>query len=174
MTEHDKWRHIVAPELWGNGIELATGGDPLRPTSIQFELTEKTYAHYNNNQPLRGLVHWRQDDAIFYLPFKDGVLDYVFSSHLIEDFLNWEELLREWTRVLKVGGRLVICAPERDRWNKAVANGQCPNCSHRREPLLGELTAEVKRLKLPVLVLEERLTDSPVGDYNILFIAVKL
>src|SRR5436190_6963524 len=76
-TEHDKWRSQVAPYLTGNGIELATGGSPIVPHSIQFELTEESYRHYNGGQSIRGVVHWRDDKAIWVLPFKDGVLDYV-------------------------------------------------------------------------------------------------
>jgi SAM-dependent methyltransferase len=172
MTEHDKWRHIVDPYLVGNGCELATGGDPIVPHSIQFELTEKTYAHYNNYQPIRGPVHWRQDDAIFNLPFKDGVLDYVASSHLIEDFLDWSPFFQEWTRVLKRGGLLVICAPEKNLWRKAIENGQCPNCSHKREPILGELSECAQDFGLETVC--EYLTDTPPGDYNILYVGKKL
>lgn len=171
MTEHSKWRHLVIPYLKGNGIELATGGDPIVPTSIQFELTEEKYAYYNNNEPIRGPVHWRQDDAIWHLPFKDGVLDYVAASHLIEDFKDWDGLLKEWIRVLKSGGLLVLCAPEKERWNKAIANGQCPNCFHRREPVFGEMSEAVK--KLGMTTVTEMFTDVPEGDYNILCVSKK-
>jgi hypothetical protein len=168
-SESSKWRHIAAPYLRGNGIELATGGDPIVPTSIQFELTPTSYATYNSGQPLRGVVHWRSDTAVFNLPFKDGVLDYVASSHLIEDFADWEPLLREWVRVLKPGGRLLICAPEKKRWAQALANGQCPNCQHRREPYLGEFATEIAKLRLPISTICEKLTNVPEGDYNILY-----
>lgn len=171
-TEHDKWRPIVAPWLTGNGIELATGGDPIVPTSIQFELPAAEYAHYNSGQPLRGPVQWRSTDAIFKLPFKDGMLDYVASSHLLEDFLDWMPLLTEWVRVLRKGGRLVICLPDKERWNRAVAAGQPPNCAHRHEAHVGELSSYAGRLGLKALV--DRLTDVPKGDYNILYVAQKL
>jgi SAM-dependent methyltransferase len=172
MTEHDKWRAIVAPYLKGNGIELATGGDPIVPTSIQFELSEASYAHYNNNQPIRGIVHWRDDNAIFHLPFKDGVLDYVASSHLLEDFVDWTPLLKEWTRPIRTGGKLVICLPDRQRWNKAVYEGQTPNMSHRHEAYVGELSSYAPQLGLKVI--KDEFTESPPGDYNILYIGEKL
>lgn len=171
-TEHDKWRHLVAPYLKGNGIELATGGDPIVPTSIQFELSEASYAHYNSNQPIRGVVQWRQDDAIFKLPFKDGVLDYVASSHLLEDFTDWMTLLREWVRVLKRGGKLVVCLPDKARWAEALRHGQPPNCSHRHEAYVGELSTYAPKLGLRTVC--DKLTDTPPGDYNILYVGVKL
>lgn len=171
-TEHSKWRPVVAPYLVGNGIELATGGDPIVPTSIQFELSEASYAHYNSNQPIRGAVQWRDDNAIFDLPFRDGTLDYVASSHLLEDFYDWMPLLMEWVRVLKPGGLLVVCLPDKERWNAAIRNGQPPNCAHKHESFVGELSTYAPRLGLKVL--RDGFTESPPGDYNILFVGQKI
>lgn len=173
-SEVSKWRPLAARYLRGNGIELATGGDPIVPTSIQFELSEASYAHYNSNQPLRGLVHWRDDKAIFALPFKDGTLDYVASSHLLEDFLPEQQLalMQEWVRVLKPGGRLLVCAPDKKRWDAAVAAGQCPNCAHRHELYVGELSTYAGRLGLSVVC--DKLTEMPPGDYNIMACFEKL
>lgn len=171
-AESDKWKHIVAPYLKGNGIELATGGSPIVPTSIQFELSPLSYMKYNSNQPLRGVVHWRSDNAIFNLPFRDKTLDYVASSHLLEDFLDWVPLLTEWVRVLKTGGRLVVCLPDKKRWAEALARGQTPNCAHKHESYVGELSSYAPKLGLSVLV--DKLTNVPPGDYNILFVAEKM
>jgi ubiquinone/menaquinone biosynthesis C-methylase UbiE len=46
--------------------------------------------------------------------FKDDVLDYVYSSHLLEDFPPGQTaaVLGEWLRVIKVGGVLVIYGPD--------------------------------------------------------------
>lgn len=48
------------------------------------------------------------------LPFKDNIADEVFSSHVIEHFTFIEafSVLKEWRRVLKIGGRLVLEAPD--------------------------------------------------------------
>ena len=45
--------------------------------------------------------------------FEDDSVDEVLSVHVIEHFWRWEidELLREWARVLKPGGRMVIECP---------------------------------------------------------------
>jgi SAM-dependent methyltransferase len=171
-AESDKWKHIVAPYLHGNGIELATGGSPIVPTSIQFELSPLSYAKYNSMQPLRGPVQWRSDNAIFNLPFKDKTLDYVASSHLLEDYLDWVPLLTEWVRVLKLGGRLVICLPDKKRWLEALAKGQPPNCAHQHESYVGELSSYAPRLGLSVIA--DKLTNVPPGDYNILFVGERM
>lgn len=171
-SEVSKWRPLAARYLRGNGIELATGGDPILPTSIQFELSVASYAKYNNGQAPRGVLHWRSDTAIFNLPFKDGVLDYVASSHLLEDYQDWMPLLTEWVRVLRPGGRLLVCLPEKKRWEAAVRGGQTPNCAHKHEAHVGELSSYASRLGLSVIC--DRLTETPPGDYNILFVGEKL
>jgi SAM-dependent methyltransferase len=49
------------------------------------------------------------------LPFKDGTLDYVLSSHVIEHFFDPVKALREWHRVIRPGGYIFIIAPHKDR-----------------------------------------------------------
>lgn len=47
------------------------------------------------------------------LPFKDGAVDFVFASHVIEHFPDPVRALKEWRRV--ASRRVVVVAPHRDR-----------------------------------------------------------
>ena len=49
------------------------------------------------------------------LPFADGSLDYVLSSHVLEHFIDPLAALIEWQRVLRPGGILFAIVPHRDR-----------------------------------------------------------
>ena len=54
-------------------------------------------------------------DVFKELPFKDEVFDFVFSSHCLEE-ANPEDvktILREWTRILKRNGRLILYMPDK-------------------------------------------------------------
>lgn len=47
------------------------------------------------------------------LPFETEKFDIIFSSHVIEHFWPWEvhAVVREWSRCLKIGGKLVLECP---------------------------------------------------------------
>lgn len=170
-SEIEKYRHMVDKYCQGNGIDIGSGGTPICPRAIQIEMSLKQSMHYRSGVGYASPIQWHDDNAAIDLPFKDRTLDYVASSHLLEDFLDWWPVLREWVRVLKPGGHLIIGVPDKARWAKAVANGQIPNFAHRHESFPGELSTYAPRLGL--VVIEDRLTENPPGDYNILFVGRK-
>lgn len=168
-SETAKYRHLTAPHCAGVTVDLASQGDPVVPWAISFDLPEAEYLRYSGGRqppnpiPLRG--HADQ------LPFVEGSIDTLYSSHLLEDYFDWTPILREWVRVVRPGGKLVILVPDKKLWNEAIARGQPPNCQHRHESHPGELTTYAAALGLEVL--EDRLTACYPGDYTILFVARK-
>lgn len=172
MSETAKHRDRTVQYCQGNGIDVGSQNDPVVPWAISLDLPHDEYVVYTSGQAPENSIQWRGDGRD--LPFKDGTLDFVYSSHMIEDFLNWEPILREWTRVLKLGGRLIIMLPDKVRWNEAIRNGQPPNCAHKHESFAGELTNHAELYKLPLKILLDELTNQTPQDYNILFVAEKL
>lgn len=172
-SETEKYRSLTIPFCQGNGIDIGSGGDPVVPWAIQVELSDKTYARYNSNQSPRGPLQYRDDNAFVNLPFKDGTLDFVYSSHLLEDFFEWSPLLIEWKRVLKPGGFLVILIPDRTLWQEALRRGQPPNDAHRHEGSVNELRQFFEWTIKGMNVIRDSLTDLFPGDYSILFVGQK-
>lgn len=172
MSETNKYRHLTVSYCKGNGIDIASGGDPVVPHAIQFELPEDDYVKYGN-KPSK-LIQWR-GAQLNEMPFKDNVLDFVYSSHLIEDFPHdkWTDMFKEWRRVLKPGGHFICIVPEVTRWNFAINElGQPPNCIHAKpEPFVGEMSAVATAVGFQVV--SEALTDCYPNDYSILGIFKK-
>lgn len=61
--------------------------------------------------------------------FADNSVDAVFSSHLLEHLApeNVTETLREWLRVVKVGGHLILYLPDEDQYPKVGEPGANPD-----------------------------------------------
>jgi predicted SAM-dependent methyltransferase len=108
-SETSKCRARLAPYCTGDGVDLGFGGDPINTSAVRMDMPAQYGTVGEYPAQLRG-------DAARLIWFRDGVLDYVFSSHLLEDFQDTEGVLREWLRVLKPGGRLIIFCPDEQRF----------------------------------------------------------
>jgi SAM-dependent methyltransferase len=124
-SETSKCRARLAPYCTGYGADLGFGGDPITATAVRVDMPSPYAAVGAYPVQLGG-------DASDLYWFRDGVLDYVFSSHLLEDFDDTKAALREWLRVLKPGGRLVLFCPDEQRFRAHCARtGQPYNPAHK-------------------------------------------
>lgn len=125
--ETSKCRDRLAKYCEGYGIDLGFGGDPISLSAIRIDLPKP----YTKVGPFPVQLGGSAEDLRW---FNDSVLDYVYSSHLLEDFYNTEAVLREWLRVLKTGGKLVIFCPDEQRFRKHChETGQSYNTAHVHE-----------------------------------------
>lgn len=104
----------------GNGLDIGFGGFPICPTALT--LDQPGCVHKGNLSGDAGDLRW----------FRDGVLDYVFSAHCLEDAQDTAAWLREWWRVLKPGGHLVMLLPDQAAYSKHCRKaGVEPNGAHK-------------------------------------------
>ena len=125
-SETSKHRALLAPFCQGYGVDVGFGGDPITPNAIRMDL-EVPYARTGDCGVQVG------GDCRNLLWFADGVLDFVYSSHVLEDFEREQTgpIMREWARVLKEGGHLVLLQPDQQRFLKhCAATGQPINPHH--------------------------------------------
>ncbi len=169
-SETSKYRVLTAPYCDGCGVDVASQGDPVVPWAINFDLPEKDFDYYNNHHQPHGPIQLR--GFADKLPFENDSLDFLYSSHLLEDYSDWTPILKEWVRVIKPGGYLVILIPDRELWVAACAAGQPPNDFHRHEGKPGELSTYAEALHLKVI--KDELTNLWDGDYTILFCGQKV
>lgn len=176
MTETSKYRafterYCYRPDgLPGCGIDLGSQGDPIVSWCWQLDLPKDKFKEYNGTEA--PLVQLRGDA---FAPFvEDGSLDFVYSSHLLEDrpFADWPAIIRLWARALKPGGHLIILVPEARLWKQAVERGQPPNDSHKHEAIRGELSSLAGQAGLTVVV--ETLTNVSPEDYTLMFVGRRI
>lgn len=91
----------------GRGIDIGGAPDPLALYSEFFPLMESVKI-------------WDLDDgdAQFMNGVADGHFDFVASSHCLEHLNDPAEGLRNWLRIVKEGGYLVILVPDEDLYEQ--------------------------------------------------------
>ncbi len=93
--------------------------------------------------------------------------DYIFSSHLLEDFEEpiQYELLKDWIDHIKPGGLLILYVPQKGKYKGY-------NIAHRREFEKGDLEEMLTTLNLKITdAWYESESDS--GGYSILMVGEK-
>lgn len=93
----------------GDGIDIGGKPDPL---SLYKELF-----------PLVGHIttwDWEDGDAQYLSGIADNSLDFVHSSHCLEHLVDPHEGIRNWLRVVREGGHLVITVPDEDLYEQGV------------------------------------------------------
>lgn len=102
------------------------------------------------------------------LPFPDNSQDYVYSSHCLEHIANCEEAIREWYRVTKVGGHVIIVVPHRDLYEKKRHKPSRWNGDHKRFYTPASLLQEVENSLTPNSYRVRMLEDNDKQfDYSI-------
>lgn len=127
MSETALAKPVLAQYCQGLGLDLGFGGDKIVPSALSFD-TDPPYTHVGGDkQILKG-------DCRNLSFLCDESVDYLYSSHLLEDFWfkELDGILREWRRVLKVGGLLVTCCPDQQVYAKhCEVTGQPYNLAHK-------------------------------------------
>ena len=68
------------------------------------------------------------------LPFDNNHFDYIFSSHCLEDMEDTSTTLKEWLRVLKPNGNIILYLPHKDLYKGC-------NLDHKRELIETDITS---------------------------------
>ena len=126
MTETALCRDRLAKYCQGNGLDLGAGGDPIVNSAIIVELSTPYASVGDHPANLAG-------NARYLYWFTDECLDYVYSSHMLEDFPPEQTLdvVLEWLRVLRIGGYLVLYLPDEQVYRAHCRKtGQDYNTAH--------------------------------------------
>ena len=115
------------------GIDIGAGGDPLNAWCWTLDLPAPYTAVGATPQILRGTV---RDLSMFC----DSALDYIYTSHLLEDFHYPEmcAILRDFARILRPGGHVLLYLPDEPIY-RAQTSPLIRNRAHKEPDLCCEI-----------------------------------
>ncbi|MBL1213612.1 MAG: class I SAM-dependent methyltransferase [Ignavibacteriae bacterium] len=82
----------------GKGLDIGFGGDLIVPNAQGFD--------------------FEHGDAHFLEGIENESFDFVYSSHTLEHMVDPEAAIKNWFRVVKKGGYLIVFIPHRDLYEK--------------------------------------------------------
>ena len=101
----------------GEGLDVGYGGDIIIP----------------------GCSGWdfRNGDAQYLSGIEDESFDFVYSSHCLEHMYDVQTALKNWFRIVKKGGYLLLAMPHRDLYEKRIKLPSRWNLDHKHMFLIG-------------------------------------
>lgn len=94
---------IPVPTQEKPGIDIGCSIDPLFPECPNWRCYDKAFG---------------DGDATFMADVPDESYASVYASHILEHLNDPQEGIRNWFRILRPGGCLVICVPHRELYEK--------------------------------------------------------
>lgn len=164
QNESDKIAALAVPYLQGRFLDCGAGLRKVWPSAISVD-NGQDFAG-NNHPDVRANI----DDLSM---FADASFDGVFSSHALEDFTREQTpaILAEWTRVLKIGGHLVLYVPSANLYPKMGEPGA--NLQHKQDIYPGEIEAILRDLPGVGWELLESEERGEGNEYSLFIVARK-
>lgn len=131
MPYVNEWTKIVwelVPYTRGRGLDVGCGTDKAFPHFIGYD-NKKDKVLFGN--PIKPDIEGNAEDLSM---FADASLDFVFSSHLLEHIVDYKAALKEWWRVIKPGGNLMLYLPHADHYPNIGKPGANPDHKHDFRP----------------------------------------
>lgn len=163
-SETAKVRPYLIEHCVGYGCDIGFGGDKIkRENCVGIDL-EQPYTYVGTDKVDLACDIGREE-----IPVADNFFDYVYSSHLIEDFEDTAAILKKMARVVRPGGKIILAFPDQRayeqhcRYHNAVPN------KHHRVPRMGlrHMLDAYKSagIKMRVLYQSDRMI-----DYNVMLV----
>lgn len=154
----------VAPFLKGRGIDLGAGDFKILPHAMSVDNCHHNTFGYNIRPDI--FVQTAADLSLF----ASQSLDFVYSSHLLEHMEDPAAALKEWYRLVKPGGYLILYLPHEDYYPKVGEDGANPDhkCNLNNQKVIDWMK------ELPAWDLVENQTRGEDKEYSFLQIYKKL
>ncbi|RKY78381.1 hypothetical protein DRQ07_07675 [candidate division KSB1 bacterium] len=141
----------------GQGVDLGCGNIKIKPEAIAIDLLSP-YADM-------------KIDARLMPCFPDEHFDYVYSSHLLEEIEDTEATLREWLRILKKGGYLILYQADEEYYYK-LNDPRC-NSAHKHHFSINKLKEILLKTEQIEIVHEARYDPDTYKEWSFEIVAQK-
>jgi ubiquinone/menaquinone biosynthesis C-methylase UbiE len=111
VSETSKVRPFVLSYCKGKGCDIGFGGDKISKTNCDGIDFPQPYTYTGKDKVDIGVDVINNE-----IPVPDNTYDYVYSSHLIEDFVDTKDALRKFIRILKSEGTLILAFPDQPKY----------------------------------------------------------
>jgi len=152
----------VAPYLRGRGLDIGAGDFKVLPHVISVDNMSHAKFGFRSKPDI-------VCDASVLDVFAGQSMDFVYSSHTLEHIEDYTTAIKEWWRIVKQGGYLILYLPDEDEYPKCGQPGANPD--HKWDVSYDKLLAAMDPLKGWDLVdFQKRNQDD---EYSLLFIFKK-
>jgi len=164
-SETSKVRHFILSYCTGYGCDIGFGGDKIKKDCVGIDYPTP-YTKVGADKVDIGVDLFKEK-----IPVPDNTFDYVYSSHLVEDFEDTQAILMEHLRILKNGGNLVLAFPDQKKYELYCKKYYIPlNLSHKHKNFGYEfLLNELKQTPLKRFDILFK-SDCEI-DYNVVLVA---
>lgn len=165
QSETSKIRHLVINYCEGLGCDIGFGGDKIKKDNCMGIDYAQPYAYTGKDK-----VDIACDVMNEKIPVADNTFDYVYTSHLIEDFTNTQKALEEFIRILKPGGKLMLVFPDQKIYEAYCQKTGQPLNTHHIHKEMG-LDFMITRLnEIPYIKYIKIFTSNCDIDYNVVMV----
>lgn len=102
--------------------------------------------------------------------FGNDIADVVFSSHFLEDIIDYKSVIKEWWRILKPEGHLILYLPHKDFYPNIGQPGA--NTRHKHDFIPSDIIEAIHECGSNKIVSCETYSDA--DEYSFLIVAQKL
>jgi SAM-dependent methyltransferase len=114
-----KW--TIQDNRFSNGIDVGCGGGSEATSGGRIDDMILSIDQQPDWRYASAQIVWNCHDLDL---FADGKLDFIFSSHCLEDFDDIPIVFQNWLRKLKIGGILLLLLPDMERCECQFCNGR--------------------------------------------------
>lgn len=164
-SETSKVRNMVLAYCNGYGCDIGFGGDKIKEDAVGIDFATP-YASTGKDK-----VDIACDVINDTIPIEDNTFDYVYTSHLIEDFEDTVAGLQKFIRILKDEGTLILVFPDQKVYEEhCMRTGQLLNAYHKHAQMGLQFMKE--KLKSIGGISFQTLFESNCQiDYNVILVA---